>query len=208
MTLRSLAAGVEFVWNRKIILATITLDLFAVLFGGAEYLLPVFATDYLHVGAVGFGWMRAAPAIGALAMGITIAHLPPMKHAGRAMLLAVTGFGAAIIVFGLSRNYPLSLAMLFFTGAFDNVSVLVRHTLVQILTPDDMRGRVSAVNNVFIGASNELGGFESGLTARLFSPIISVVCGGIGTILVVAVVTVIWPQVRRFGSLVDAKPAD
>jgi MFS family permease len=208
VTLRSLGAGIEFVWSRQIILATITLDLFAVLLGGAEYLLPVFATDYLHVGAVGFGWMRAMPAIGALAMGMTIAHLPPMKRAGRAMLMAVVGFGAATIVFGLSRNYWLSLAMLLLTGAFDNISVLVRHTLVQVLTPDDMRGRVSAINNVFIGASNELGGFESGLTAKLFNPIISVVCGGIGTILVVLTVAVIWPQVRRFGSLVHAKPED
>jgi MFS family permease len=205
-TLRSLAAGVHFVFKTKIILATITLDLFAVLLGGATYLLPIFARDILHVGAVGFGWMRAVPAIGALLMGLTIAHLPPMKRAGRAMLWAVGGFGAATIVFGLSRNYWLSLAMLFLTGALDNISVLVRHTLVQVLTPDSMRGRVSAVNNIFIGASNELGGFESGLTAKLFGTITSVVAGGIGTIIVVLATAGIWPQVRNFGSLVDAKP--
>ncbi len=203
-TFQTLAAGVGFVLQTKIILATITLDLFAVLLGGATYLLPIFAIDLLHIGAIGFGWLRAAPAIGALAMGIAVAHLPPMKHAGRAMLFAVAGFGATTIVFGLSRNIWLSLAMLFLTGAFDNISVLVRHTLVQVLTPDDMRGRVSAVNNIFIGASNELGGFESGLTAKLFGPVTSVVGGGIGTILVVTAVGLIWPQVWRFGSLVGA----
>jgi MFS family permease len=205
-TLKSLAAGVHFVFKTKIILATITLDLFAVLLGGATYLLPIFAKDILHVGAVGFGWMRAVPSIGAFLMGLTIAHLPPMKRAGRAMLWAVGGFGAATIVFGLSRNYWLSLAMLFLVGALDNISVLVRHTLVQVLTPDSMRGRVSAVNNIFIGASNELGGFESGLTAKLFGTVTSVVAGGIGTIIVVLATAGIWPQVRKFGSLVDAKP--
>jgi MFS family permease len=203
--LRTLVAGVHFVMSKKIILATITLDLFAVLLGGATYLLPIYASDLLHVGAVGFGWLRAAPALGALAMGIAVAHLPSMKHAGRAMLYAVAGFGVATIVFGVSRNIWLSLVMLFLIGAFDNVSVIVRHTLVQVMTPDEMRGRVSAVNNIFIGASNELGGFESGLTARLFGPITSVVAGGIGTIFVVIAVGLIWPQVRRFGSLDGAK---
>jgi MFS family permease len=207
-TLASLAAGVRFVLDTKIILALITLDLFAVLLGGATYLLPIFATVYLHVGAVGFGWLRAGPALGAVLMGLLIAHLPPFKHAGRAMLWAVAGFGVATIVFGLSRNLWLSLAMLFLTGALDNISVLVRHTLVQVLTPDAMRGRVSAVNNIFIGASNELGGFESGVTARFFGTITSVVAGGIGTIVVVILVGLIWPQVRRFGSLTDAKADD
>jgi MFS family permease len=205
-TLRSLAAGVRFVLNTKIILALITLDLFAVLLGGAVYLLPIFATDYLHVGAIGFGWLRAAPALGAVTMGLLIAHTPPFKHAGRAMLWAVAGFGVATIAFGLSRNFWFSLAMLFLTGALDNISVLVRHTLVQVLTPDAMRGRVSAVNNIFIGASNELGGFESGLTARFFGTITSVVAGGIGTIVAVILVGFIWPQVRRYGSLNDARP--
>jgi len=179
-----------------------------VLLGGATYLLPIFARDVLHVGAVGFGWLRAAPAIGAFVMALFVAHLPPMKHAGRNLLLAVTGFGLATIVFGLSTSFLLSMAMLFLTGAFDNISVVVRHTLVQVLTPDSMRGRVSAVNNVFIGASNELGGFESGQTAQWFGPFWSVVGGGIGTILVVILVAAIWPQVRRFGSLADAKPIE
>jgi MFS family permease len=204
-TLRSLAAGVHFVLNTKIILALITLDLFAVLLGGAIYLLPIFATDYLHVGAIGFGWLRAAPGLGAVTMGLLIAHMPPFKHAGRAMLWAVAGFGVATIAFGLSRNFWFSLTMLFVTGALDNISVLVRHTLVQVLTPDAMRGRVSAVNNIFIGASNELGGFESGATARFFGTITSVVAGGIGTIAAVILVGIVWPQVRRFGSLADAK---
>ncbi len=135
-----------------------------------------------------------------------MAHLPPLKRAGRAMLLAVAGFGLATIVFGFSTSFWLSIAMLFLTGAFDNVSVMVRHTLVQLLTPDPMRGRVSAVNNIFIGSSNEIGGFESGLTARIFGPVVSVVGGGIGTLVVVLATTVIWPRVRRFGSLVEARP--
>lgn len=207
-TLKSLAAGVRFVFNVDIILATITLDLFAVLLGGATYLLPIFATNILHVGSVGFGWMRAAPAFGAFTMAMLVAHLPPMKKAGAAMLWAVAGFGAATIVFGLSRSFWLSLAMLYLCGAFDNISVVVRHTLVQVLTPDEMRGRVSAVNNVFIGASNELGGLESGVTAALFGAVASVVGGGIGTILVVIATALIWPQVRKFGSLHDARPIE
>ena len=205
-TLGSLAAGIRFVWRTKIILATLTLDLFAVLFGGSVYLLPVFRKDVLHVGEVEFGFLRAAPAVGAFAAAMLMAHRPPMKHAGRSMLLAVAGFGAATIVFGLSKSYWLSLAMLALTGAFDNVSVVVRHTLIQALPPESMRGRVAAVNGVFIGASNELGGLESGLTAAWWGPVKSVVVGGIGTLLVVAGVAAIWPQVRRFGSLKDARP--
>ncbi len=207
-TLRTVLAGCRFVWDNQIILATMSLDLFAVLLGGAVYLLPVYATQVLHVGAVGYGVMRAAPAVGAFAMAMVLAHLPPMRHAGRSLLLAVTGFGAATIVFGLSKSLPLSIAMLFLTGAFDNISVVVRWTLVQVLTPDAMRGRVMAVNNVFIGSSNELGGFESGALASAVGPFWSVVGGGIGTLVVVAVTAVIWPQVRRFGSLQDARPIE
>jgi len=203
-SLASLAAGVKFVRQTKIILATITLDLFAVLLGGAVYLLPAVATDILHVGAFRFGCLRASFAIGAFTMALLNAHLPPFKHAGRAMLWAVAGFGAATIVFGLSHNYWLSLTMLFLAGACDNISVLVRHTLVQLLTPDEMRGRVSAVNNVFIGASNEIGGFESGMTAQWFGTVASIVGGGIGTIIVVICAALIWPEVREFGSLRDA----
>jgi MFS family permease len=207
-SVQTLLAGIRFVFENNIILATITLDLFAVLLGGATYLLPIYARSILHVGPRGYGWMRAAPAIGALAMAMLVAHLPPMKHAGRNLLRAVIGFGLATIVFGLSRSFLLSLLMLFLTGAFDNISVVVRSTLVQVLTPDSMRGRVSAVNNVFIGASNELGGFESGLAARMIGLIPSVVAGGIGTIVVVLSVAGVWPQVRKFGSLADAKPVE
>jgi len=201
MTLKTLAAGVRYVRDTKIILATITLDLFAVFLGGATALLPIFAKDILNVGAMGLGWLRAAPSLGAFIMAISIAHRPPMKRAGISLLWAVIGFGAATIVFGLSRSFWLSMAMLFLIGAFDNISVVIRATLVQILTPNEMRGRVSAVNNVFIGTSNELGGFESGVTAALFGPVISVVGGGIGTILVVISSMLVWPQLRKFGKL-------
>jgi len=215
-TLSGIAEGVRFVWRTKVILAAITLDLFAVLLGGATYLLPLFATEILHVGALGFGWLKAAPAIGALMMALVQAHMPPLKRAGATMLWAVTGFGLATIVFGLSHSFLLSFLMLLLTGATDNISVVVRHTLVQMLPPETMRGRVSAVNNVFIGASNEIGGLESGLSAwglaKLLGPMLgavaSVVLGGIGSILAVAAVAVLWPQMRRFGSLADARPID
>jgi MFS family permease len=207
-TLKTLLAGIRFVTVNRIILATMTLDLFAVLLGGAVYLLPVYATQVLHVGAVGYGWMRAAPAIGAFCMAMVLAHRPPMKRAGLSLLWAVAGFGVATIIFGLSHNLLLSLAMLFLTGALDNVSVVVRWTLVQVLTPDAMRGRVMAVNNVFIGASNELGGFESGAIASVVGPFWSVVGGGIGTILVVIATAIVFPAVRKFGSLQDARPIE
>jgi MFS family permease len=206
-TLRGLIGGVKFVWRTKIILATITLDMFAVLLGGATALLPVFA-ERLGVGPVGLGWMRAAPAVGAVGMAVLLAHLPPMRRPGRTMLLAVAAFGAATIVLGLSQWFALTLAALVLTGAFDNVSVVVRHTLVQTLTPDQMRGRVSAVNSVFIGASNQLGALESGLTAKWFGPVISVVAGGIGTILVVLGATALWPKVIRLGPLHEAAPEE
>jgi MFS family permease len=198
---KTLVAGVRFVFNHKLLLPAMTLDLFAVLFGGAMFLLPFFATDQLHEGSIGFGLLRAAPSVGAVGMALVIAHLPPMQKAGRSLLLAVIGFGLATIVFGFSRNFWLSMFMLFLTGAFDNVSVVVRHTLVQLQTPDAMRGRVSAVNQVFIGSSNELGGLESGLTAAMFGLVGSVVFGGIGTIVVVGLVWLVWPQLGRFGSL-------
>jgi MFS family permease len=201
ITLRSFLAGVQFVWKTKLILATITLDLFAVLLGGATALLPVFARDILDVGPSGLGWLRAAPALGALLMAVVLAHRPPLRRAGPALLLSVAGFGMAWVVFGLSRSFFLSFAMLAVTGALDNVSVVVRGTLVQVLTPDAMRGRVSAVNSVFIGSSNELGAFESGMTADWFGTVASVVGGGIGTVLVVIAVALGWPQVIRLGSL-------
>jgi MFS family permease len=197
----SLLAGVRFVWEHKLILATITLDLFAVLLGGATALLPVFARDILEVGPVGLGWLRAAPSIGALLMAIVLAHLPPLRRAGPVLLVSVAGFGLATIIFGLSRNFALSFAMLALTGALDNISVVVRGTLVQVLTPDAMRGRVSAVNAIFIGSSNELGAFESGVTAQLFGTVTSVVAGGVGTVLVVLAAAWAWPQVLRLDSL-------
>jgi MFS family permease len=200
-SLASLLAGARFIARTRLILATITLDLFAVLFGGAIALLPAYAKDILHVGAVGFGWLRAAPALGAIAMAIFLAHQPPYWPAGRTLLLAVTGFGLATIAFGLSRDFALSFAMLALTGAMDFISVVVRGTLVQVLTPDAMRGRVSAVNAIFIDSSNQLGDFESGMTAHWFGPVASVVGGGVGTILVVFGVMLRWPEVLRLGPL-------
>ncbi len=211
LSVRSLLAGVRFVWQTKLILATITLDLFAVLLGGATALLPVFAKDILEVGPAGLGCLRAAPSAGALVMALTMAHRPPLRRAGQTLLLAVGGYGLATIVFGLSQNFLLSLAVLAVTGALDNISVVVRGTLVQVLTPDAMRGRVSSVNMIFISSSNEIGAFESGMTAQWFGPVASVVGGGIGTILVVLGVLSKWPEVLRLGSLRAAEvvePAD
>jgi hypothetical protein len=205
---KSLVAGIRFVWQTKLILAAISLDLFAVLLGGATYLLPIFAEDILEVGATGLGLLRSAEAVGAVGMGVLLAHLPPMRRAGRTLLWAVAVFGAATIGLGLSRWFPVSLVMMFLIGAFDNVSVVVRHTLVQMLTPDEMRGRVSAVNSVFIVASNDLGGLESGVTAKLFGPVPSVVFGGIGAILVVLGAAWKWPQILAIGSLADIRPAE
>jgi MFS family permease len=199
--LKTLVAGFKYVWNTKLLLAAMSLDMFAVLFGGAVALLPVYAKDILHVGPAGFGALQAAPSLGAITMALATTHLPPLKRAGRTLLWAVAGFGLATIVFGLSGNFWLSLGMLFLTGAFDNISVVVRQTLATILTPDEMRGRVSAVNGMFISASNELGRFESGTVAALFSPIFSVVSGGVGTLIVVVMVALSSPQLRRFGKL-------
>ena len=200
-SLKTLVAGMNFVWHNKVIFAAIALDMFAVLLGGATALLPIFAKDILQVGPTGLGWLRAAPAIGALLMAVTLAHLPPMKRAGIALFWSVIGFGAVTIIFGLSRSFGLSLLMLALSGAFDNISVVIRHTLVQLRTPDELRGRVSAVNSVFIGTSNELGSFESGLAAALFGPTLAVVGGGIGTIIVVLLITLLLPELRRLGPL-------
>ncbi len=209
---KQVVEGIRFVWKRKVILGSVSLDLFAVFLGGAVYLLPIFARDIITDPPFGLtpeevlGWLRAAPAAGAIAMALILAHLPPMKKAGRALFLSVAGFGLATIVFGLSRSFWLSWIMLFLTGFFDNISVVVRHTLVQLRTPNRMRGRVSAVNSIFIGSSNELGGFESGLVAHLFSPVISVISGGIGTIIVVASFLKLFPKLRKVDSL--ANPED
>jgi MFS family permease len=205
-TWKSLLEGFRFMRNTKVILAAITLDMFAVLFGGAVALLPIYATDILKVGAQGLGILRAAPSIGALLMAFLLAHLPPMKNAGRTLLLAVTGFGLATIVFGLSISFLLSVAMLALLGGLDNISVVIRGTLLLTQTPDEMRGRISSVNSIFIGISNELGSFESGLAASLFGPIIAVVAGGIGTILVVLIVAQVWPEMGRLKTLTAEVP--
>ncbi len=201
MTLESLVAGMRFVRDTKVILAAITLDLFAVLLGGATALLPVFAKDILHVGPEGLGWLRAAPSIGALLVALAIAHRRPMQRTGWTLLLSVAGFGVATIVFGLSRSFALSLTMLFALGGLDGISMVIRSTLVQLRTPDEMRGRVSAVNSVFIDMSNELGGFESGTLAALVGPVVAVVAGGIGTLIVVTAVALAWPEIRNLREL-------
>jgi MFS family permease len=201
MTLESLAAGMRYVRDTKVILAAITLDLFAVLLGGATALLPIFAKDILHVGPDGLGWLRAAPSVGALLVAIGIAHRPAMRRTGWTLLVSVAGFGIATIVFGLSRSFTLSMIMLFVLGALDGISMIIRSTLVQVRTPDEMRGRVSAVNSVFIDMSNELGGFESGALAALVGPVTAVVAGGIGTIVVVSAVAAAWPELRQLGPL-------
>lgn len=200
-TLSTLFDGIHYLRRTRVLMAIMALDMFAVLLGGAVFLLPVFAKDILSVGAQGLGWLHAAPAVGAVLTALLLAHIPPLKRAGRALLGSVAGFGLATIVFGLSSSFFLSLAMLFLTGACDQISMLVRHTMVQLTTPDAMRGRVSAVNGVFVSASNELGGFESGLVAHWFGPIVSVVSGGIGTLVVVLTTAWASPEIRRYGSL-------
>ncbi|MBD2302415.1 MULTISPECIES: MFS transporter [Nostocales] len=201
LSLQALSAGVKFLWENQLILAAITLDMFAVLFGGAIALLPIFAKDILRVGPVELGYLQAAPSIGALIMAVSLAYLPPLRKAGPALLWSVVGFGVVTIIFGLSRWFWLSILMLVLSGALDSISVVIRHTLVQIKTPDHLRGRVAAINSVFISASNELGGFESGLAAAIFGPIAAVVGGGVGTILVVLAVAKIWPGMVKLGSL-------
>ena len=200
-TLDSLAEGWRFLRRTRVLLAAITLDMFAVLLGGAVTLLPVYATDILHVGATGLGVLRAAPSVGAIMVAFTLAHLPPFRQAGRTLLVAVAGFGLATIVFGLSRSFWLSVLMLALLGGLDNVSVVIRHTLMLTRVPDEMRGRASAVNNIFIGASNELGGFESGAVASLVGPVASVILGGVGTLIVVLAISRIFPEVRSLETL-------
>lgn len=210
-TLKTLLAGFSFVFTHRIILGIISLDMFAVLLGGATALLPVYAKEILNVGPYGLGMLQAALPIGAIVCSFTLAHRPPLQKAGRSLLGAVTVFGLATIGFGLSQWFWLSFAMLVLCGVSDNVSVVVRHTLVQLLTPNEKRGRVSAVNNLFIGTSNELGEFESGTVAHWFGPamghtiatgaLVSVVSGGVGTILVVLAVAWVWPEIRKYGRL-------
>ncbi len=204
--LAGLLSGLRFMFKARLLLAAASLDLFAVLLGGATALLPVVAKDILHTGPEGFGWLRAAPSIGAVAMAFATAHLPPWKNSGRVLLWSFVGFGLAIIVFGLSRNYWLSLAMLVLTGIFDNLNVVIRQTLMQFITPDEMRGRVSAVNYIFIGCSNELGALESGLAAQWLGTVPAIVAGGGGALLVVGAVAWLSPALRRLGRVQDLAP--
>ena len=199
--------GLLFTWNQRLLFAAITLDMLAVLFGGATALFPVFAEEILQVGPGGMGAMRAAMGLGALAMSLWLAWHPPMRRAGDRLMVAVGLFGVTTIVFALSRSYWLSLTALFVMGAVDMISVVIRHTLVQMVTPDEMRGRVSAINGIFIGASNELGAFESGATAHLMrsetdptaGAVRSAFTGGIGTILVMLWVRWKWPELAQWG---------
>ncbi len=193
----SLAAGIKFVFSNQLILGAISLDLFAVLFGGAVAMLPAFADKILHVGAAELGLLRAIPAVGAVVTAIIIAYRPPKKKAGRNLFLSIGAFGFATILFGMCTSYYWALFFLFLTGAFDNVSVVIRHTVLQLSTPDHMRGRVSAVNSIFIGSSNEIGAFESGVTARVMGLVPSILLGGIMTVLIVAATAKLAPKLRK-----------
>jgi MFS family permease len=195
--LSSLATGIRFLRGQPIVLGALTLDLFSVLFGGAVALLPVFAAEILRVGPEGLGVLRAAPAVGAVAMSLIMAHRPPLQRAGRTLLVSVALFGLSMIGFGLSREFLLSVVLLAMSGMADTVSVVVRSTLIQVMTPDRLLGRVAAVNAIFIGSSNEIGAFESGVAAKLLGTVPSVVLGGLATLLVVGVTAVKVPQLRR-----------
>jgi MFS family permease len=208
--LSALLAGVRFVWSNPLMLSAVTLDLFAVLLGGATALLPVFVKEVLQVqdAELAIGSLRAAPALGAVGMALWIAHRPPLRRPGRALLLAVALFGVSIIGFGLSSHFWVSFVLLALGGAADNISVIIRGTLMQTLTPDHMRGRVAAVNSVFISSSNELGEFESGVTAELFGAVPAVVLGGIGTVGVVALCAWCYPPLWRLGPLHELSPTE
>ncbi|MEO8229647.1 MAG: MFS transporter [Chloroflexota bacterium] len=201
--LATLLGGFRYVRRTPALLGCMALDLFAVFFGGAIALLPVFASDVLHVGPIGLGLLRTAPSAGALLVTLVATRRPPGRHAGRTLLLCVAGFGLSMIVFGLSTSFVLSLAALFLSGVTDGVSVIIRWTILRVLSPEALRGRVAAVNWVFVGASNELGAFESGVAARLFGPVATVVGGGVLTLGIVGLVAAIVPGLRRF-DLVDA----
>jgi MFS family permease len=200
VTFASVLAGVRYVWSHELILGSISLDLFAVLLGGATALLPVFA-ELLHTGSWGLGLLRAAPGVGAALSGVYLAYRPLARRAGLTMFACVAGFGLATVGFALSRSFALSLALLFVAGATDMVSVVVRQTLLQIETPPEMRGRVSAVNLVFVGASNELGEFESGLTGQWWGARTATLVGGIGTLVVVGLGMALFPHLRRVDKL-------
>ncbi|MEO7150720.1 MAG: MFS transporter [Burkholderiaceae bacterium] len=204
-----LLAGIRFIWQRPVVLGAVSLDLFAVLLGGATALLPMFAKDVLQVGSWGLGVLRSAPAVGALAMAVALSRWPVRRRVGRVLFGSVAVYGIAIAVFGLSKAFGLSFVALMVSGAADMVSVVIRQSLVQLDTPDAMRGRVSAVNSIFIGASNQLGEFESGASAALVGPVASVVAGGLGTLFVAALWTRLFPSLaRRERMTADVLPAD
>jgi len=194
---QSLSSGVKFVFDNQIILSAVSLDMFAVFFGGAVSVLPIFADQVLNTGAKGLGFLRAAPAVGSIIMSFSLAHNPPFKHAGRNLLIGVFGFGVSIILFAVSKNFYASLLILMISGMFDNISVIIRSTIIQVYTPDEMRGRVSSVNSIFVGSSNELGSFESGVAAKLMGLIPSVIFGGSMTLAVVTTVRKFAPKLRR-----------
>jgi MFS family permease len=193
----SMKVGLDFVFGNKMVLSAISLDLFAVLFGGAVAMIPAFTDKVLGMGPEAYGLLRTAPAIGAVIMAFVMAVYPPAKKAGLALIWSVIAFGVFTILFGLSRNYWLAFSMLFLTGAFDNVSVVVRHSILQLMTPDAMRGRVSAINGIFIGSSNEIGAFESGAAAKLLGLVPSIIFGGGMTILVVLGINKLNPRLRK-----------
>jgi len=205
VTLRTVLAGFRFIWEKKLILGSISLDMFAVLLGGAVALLPVYARTILHTGPWGLGMLRSAPGVGAALMAIAVAHHPIRRRAGLTMLLSVAAFGVLTIVFGISHSLILSLVALFLLGASDMVSVIIRATLIQVATPDEMRGRVNAVDMLFIGVSNELGEFESGVTAQWFGTVPAVVLGGVGTLLVIAAWAWLFPELREADQLTVAE---
>ena len=206
--MQSLSEGIKFVFNNKTVLGAITLDMVAVLFGGAVALLPVFAQDILKVGPEGFGFLRAAPAVGAFLTMLITAYVPLNTNAGMKLLVAIFGFGLSIIVFGLSSIFWISLVALFLSGVFDGISVVIRQTILFLKTPDHMRGRVSAVNSMFVGSSNELGAFESGLTARLMGTVTAVVFGGSMTLLVVILTGTLSPTFRNLDLNKDVDTED
>ncbi|AXG68821.1 enterobactin exporter EntS [Kordia sp. SMS9] len=201
----SLREGINFVRNEKVILGALTLDMIAVLFGGAVALLPVFAQDILEVGPQGFGMLRAAPAVGAVLTMLTTAYIPITKNAGKKLLAAIFGFGVCIIVFGLSNIFWISLVALFFSGLVDGVSMVIRQTILQLRTPDEMRGRVASVNSIFVGSSNELGAFESGLTAKLMGTVTAVIFGGTMTLITVFATGYFNPSLRELDLTEDIK---
>jgi MFS family permease len=207
MTFKTTFAGLHFIWREKLILGAISLDLFAVLLGGAVALLPVYAREILHTGPWGLGLLRTAPGVGAAIMAVALAHRPLRGRSGIALLWSVAGFGIFTIIFALSHNLILSLVALLLLGASDMISVIIRATLVQLRTPDEMRGRVTAVDMIFIGTSNEFGQFESGITAQWFGTVPAAVIGGVGTLIVIVLWAWLFPELRKAGELTETSNA-